>query len=77
MLRHWQYWLGMAGTMLLGVWLTKLIVGWMPGTTLTQQTAGMVIRFTFTYLVATAAWLLTAGVAGYFVKLDGQVESVS
>jgi hypothetical protein len=38
----------------------------MPGATLTQQTVGMVIRFAFAYLIATAAWLLTTGVVGYF-----------
>ena len=76
-LRHWQYWLGMAATVFLGVWLTKLIVGWTPGTTLTQQTIGMVVRFTFTYLIAIAAWLLAAGVVAYFVKADNRIESGS
>jgi len=71
---HWQYWLGIAATVLLGVWLTKLIVGWMPGSTLTQQTIGMVIRFTFAYLIATAAWLLTAGVLGYFLASEPPTE---
>jgi hypothetical protein len=69
-LKHWQYWLGMAITALVGVWATKLILEWMPGKTLTQQTVSMIIRLAIVYLIATAAWLLTAGVIGYFVKLN-------
>ena len=68
-LKHWQYWLGMAVTAILGVWVTKLILEWMPGKTLTQQTVSMIIRFALIYLIATAAWLLTTGVVGYFVRL--------
>ncbi len=72
---HWQYWLGMAVTTLLGVWVTKLIVGWMPGTTLTQQTVSVVSRTAFAYVIATTAWLSTAGILGYFLadNTDGRV----
>ena len=77
MLRHWQYWLGMAVTTLIGVWVTKLILGWIPGTTLTQQTVSMVIRLTCAYLIATAAWLLTAGALGYFVGMESKASSQS
>ena len=68
-LKHWQYWLAMAITALLGVWVTKLILGWMPGSTLTLQTISIAIRFATIYLITTAAWLLTIGVLGYFVRL--------
>ena len=67
-LKSWKYWVGMALTVLLGVWVSVLIVGWLPGETLTQQTISMVIRLGFAYLIATGAWLMTAGVLGYFVK---------
>lgn len=69
-LKYWQYWVGMAVTVFLGVWVTTLIMGWMPGKTLTQQTIGMGIRLGLVYLIATAAWLMTAGVLGYFVKTE-------
>ena len=74
-LKHWQYWLGMAATAVLGIWITKLIVGWIPGTTLTQQTISMAIRLGVVYLIATVAWLLTASVLGYFVRVESQTES--
>ena len=67
-LAHWQYWLGMAVAVLLGVWGTKLIMGWMPGKTVTLQTVSLVTRFTLSYVIATAAWLLATGVVGYFLS---------
>lgn len=66
-LARWQYWLGMAIAALLGVWLTNEILGWTPGKTLRQQTVSLVVRLIVTYLIATAAWLATAGLLGYFV----------
>jgi len=74
-LRHWQYWLGIAVTTLLGVWVTKLMIGWMPGKTLKQQTVSMVTRMALAYLIATAAWLLTSGVLGYFLAAENTADS--
>jgi hypothetical protein len=67
-LARWQYWLGMAITTVLGVWLPIQILGWTPGKTLSQQTASLVIRLIVAYLFATAAWLATAGLLGSFVR---------
>jgi uncharacterized membrane protein AbrB (regulator of aidB expression) len=67
----------MAITAFLGVWMTQLIIGWIPGTTLTQQTVSLVIRLAIAYLIATAAWLLTVGVLGYFVRTETVVEHAS
>jgi hypothetical protein len=75
-LRHWEYWLSMAAIALVGVLGTKLLIGWMPGTTLTQQTIGMASRLVLAYLIATAAWLLTAGVLGYFLAGDEIVANL-
>jgi hypothetical protein len=66
-LARWQYWLAMAIATLLGVWVTNQILGWTPGKTLSQQTLSLVIRLIVAYLVATTAWLATAGLLGYFV----------
>jgi hypothetical protein len=75
-LKYWQYWVGMGVTVLLGVWVTTLIIGWVPGKSLTQQTISMLIRLGFAYVIATTAWLITAGVLGYFVK-TGIIESTT
>ena len=66
-LRHWQYWLGMAITILVGVGVTGSLVGWTPGRTLTQQTVSLVVRLVLAYVIATSAWLATVGLVGYFV----------
>jgi hypothetical protein len=63
----WNYWLALAGTTFLGVWVVKALLAWTPGTTLHQQTGGLVVRLVIVYLAATAAWLLTVGLLGYFV----------
>ncbi len=75
-LGRWQYWLGMAVTSLLGVWVTSLIVGWTPGRTLSQQTVSLVIRLVLAYAIATAAWLAAAGLVGYFVGPECATKSV-
>jgi hypothetical protein len=67
-LTRWQYWLAMAITSSVGVWLTNLILGWTPGKTLSQQTTSLVLRLALVYALATAAWLITAGLLGYFVS---------
>ena len=74
-LLQWRYWLGMAATVVVGVWLTNLLLDWTPGHSLKQQTAGLVLRLTIAYLLATAAWLVTAGVLGYFVGGCGMLQS--
>jgi hypothetical protein len=66
----WRYWLALAATTLLGVWITKILLQWMPGATLQQQTAGLVVRLGLAYILATVAWLLTIGLLGYFVASD-------
>jgi hypothetical protein len=70
-LTRWQYWLAMAITTIAGVWLTNMILGWTPGKTLSQQTTSLVLRFALVYALATAAWLVTAGLLGYFVSRGG------
>src|SRR5262249_7644966 len=47
------------------------------GKTLTLQTVSLVIRFTLSYVIATAAWLLTTGVVGYFLSSDNTAEADS
>lgn len=71
-LLRWQYWLAMAVAALLGVWVTKQILGWVPGTSLHEQTVGLVARLAIVYILATAAWLIAAGIVGHFL---GQVSS--
>jgi hypothetical protein len=66
-LRRWQYWLAMGFAALVGVWLPTQILGWIPGTTLREQTVGLVIRLALAYVIATAAWLAATGLVGYFV----------
>jgi hypothetical protein len=51
-LGRWQYWLCMALTTVLGVGVAA---------------ASLVIRLIGAYVIATAAWLATAGLLGYFV----------
>lgn len=66
-LGRWQYWLTMAVLALVGIGLTSLILGWTPGKTLNEQTVSLIIRLALVYVIATAAWLATAGLLGYFV----------
>lgn len=75
-LGRWQYWLGMAVTSVVGVWVTSLIVGWTPGRTLSEQTVSLVIRLGLAYAIATAAWLATAGLVSYFAGLGSATKSV-
>ncbi|HTS37627.1 MAG TPA: hypothetical protein VMH04_18270 [Candidatus Solibacter sp.] len=70
-LSHWRYWVAMAITSAVGVWLTSLILEWIPGKTLRQQTTSLVLRLAVVYALATAAWLVTAGLLGYFVARGG------
>lgn len=70
-LLRWQYWLAMAAAALLGVWLATQILGWVPGTSLHEQTVGLVVRLAIAYILATVAWLLAAGLVGYFVGASG------
>ena len=64
---RWQYWLAMAVTTVLGVWVTRLILGWTPGHTLGAETVSLGLRLALAYVIATVAWLMTAGLLGYFV----------
>ncbi len=77
---NWRYWLAMAVTTFVGVYLTQLILNWTPGHKLTEQSVSLVIRIVVAYCLATAAWLVTAGVLGYFVgrrEKGGAVESAA
>lgn len=69
---RWRYWLAFAVTTLIGVWGTELIVGWTPGKSLRAQTVSLAIRMLFAYVVATAAWLATVGLLGYFVRTNSE-----
>jgi hypothetical protein len=64
---RWQYWVGLALTTLIGVWVASALLGWTPGKTLREQTTSLVIRLIVAYGISTAAWLATAGLLGYFV----------
>jgi len=75
-LGRWKYWLSMAVTGLAGVWVTRLIVNWTPGTTLNEQTVSLVLRLGAAYVLATAAWLVTAGMLGYFVSRGSSAQGV-
>ena len=75
-LARWKYWLAMAVTALAGVWVPRLIANWTPGTTLNQQTVSLVLRLGTAYVLATAAWLMTAGVLGFFLGSRGAIEGV-
>jgi hypothetical protein len=66
-LGRWKYWLSMAVTGLAGVWVTRLIMNWTPGMTLNEQMVSLVLRLGAAYVLATAAWLITVGVLGFFV----------
>lgn len=61
-----RYWLAMVVLCVVGVWLTRLIIGWVPGKTLAFQTISVIVRLAIAYVVATSAWLLATGVLGYF-----------
>ena len=78
-LGRWQYWLSMAVTTLLGVRVTTLILGWTPGRTLSVQTVSLGVRLALAYAIATAAWLMTAGLLGYFVgsRNDGAAANLA
>jgi len=72
-LLRWRYWVAMIVTVGIGVWLTSLLLGWKPGRSLSAQEASWMARATVGYLLATAAWLATAGLLGYFVRINGDV----
>lgn len=73
-LRCWQYWVGMAIAILVGVGVSGSLIEWKPGGTLTQQTVSLVIRILLAYLVATFAWLMTIGLVGHFVGPPGVTD---
>jgi hypothetical protein len=64
---RWQYWFGMVITIAAGVWLTRLLLNWTPGHTLGQETVSLALRLVVAYAIATAAWLVTTGLMGYFL----------
>ncbi len=66
-LLRWRYWLAMAMTVLVGVGVTELLLGWVPGHSLRAQSVSLGIRLALAYLLATLAWLAIAGILGYFV----------
>ena len=67
-LARWQYWVATAVTALVGICLTRVIVDWVPGMTLGEQTLSLVLRLGIAYVLATAGWLITAGALGFFVR---------
>lgn len=66
----WRYWVALAVTVFLGVWTVSAVLQWTPGTTLHEQTMGLVMRLTVAYVLSTVAWLLTAGLLGHFVSAE-------
>ncbi len=69
-LLRWRYWLAMIVTVLIGVWLASTILNWTPGKSLAAQQTSLFFRMALAYLLATAAWLATAGLLGYFVRTN-------
>ncbi len=67
---RWRYWLAMIVTVCVGVWLSTIVLNWKPGKSLGAQEASLVFRMILGYLLATAAWLTTAGLLGYFVRTN-------
>ena len=72
-LLRWRYWLAMVVMLLIGVWLTSALLDWRPGKSLGAQTASLIVRMVVAYLLATAAWLTTAGLLGYFIRANSNV----
>jgi hypothetical protein len=70
----WRYWLVLAATIFLGVWIVKALLAWTPGSTLHQQTLGLAVRLVIAYLAATSAWLITAALLGHFVAPSAEQE---
>jgi hypothetical protein len=75
-LGRWKYWLSMAVTVVVGIWVTRLTVNWTPGMTLNEQTVSLVLRLGAAYVLATAAWLFTAGMLGFFVGRGSTEKTV-
>jgi hypothetical protein len=63
-LANWRYWLVMALTVVMGVWITGLLADWTPGHGLHVEMVSMVLRLLLAYVIAVAAWLVAAGVLG-------------
>ena len=64
-LRRKNHWLLFGLLALAGIWLPELILDWKPGSSLTQEMTSLGIRLVIAYLIATLAWLATAGLLGY------------
>ena len=61
------YWSIVIASVLLGVWVTKKIMGWTPDfrtSTLSQETVSLVIRGLLSYFLALFAWMLSCSVIG-------------
>ena len=66
-LRERRYWLGCALAVLAGVWLPRLLAGWVPkAQSLNGQFASMLIRLGLAYVIAVAAWLALARLARFY-----------
>jgi len=70
---RWRYWLAMIVTVCVGVWLTSFLLGWKPGKSLSAQEGSLIFRMALGYVLATVAWLTTAGLLGYFVRSNNNV----
>jgi hypothetical protein len=66
----WRYWTAIALGVVVGVWVSNLLLSWTPGVTLRQQSIGLILRLGVVYLLGTAAWLWTTGVLGYFASSE-------
>jgi hypothetical protein len=59
-----KYWVSSALLVLAGIWLPRLLVGWVPKFQgFGAQTASMILRFGLAYAIALAAWLSIAALA--------------
>ena len=65
-LRSLQYWLLVAFTMLLGVWLPMLLMDWKlkQGTTFSVEMTSLIGRLALAYVLALCAWMLLASAVG-------------
>lgn len=67
---RWKYWLVLALLVALGVWLPQVVMEWTPGKKLSAESASLAVRLAVAYAIAVAAWLCTAGLLGYFIRMN-------
>ena len=73
-----EYWPAVIVLALIGVYLPQELIGWVPKiTSVSGQTASMVLRFLIAWLLAAKAWVALTSVVGRFGYDRGQVGGES